>query len=154
MTTVALVEEMAEELKNITKDLYFEDAEKNQVTMKTYEFALPYQKYEEEEEPFPYIVIAPNTGCASEEAQKNTVSINLYIGIRKEEPKNDGKRDVLGVMQRITERFRKNNMLKCFRQVGDITWAVDDEDAYPYYFGGMSMTFQVFKIEREESEYA
>lgn len=154
MTPIELVKELAEELRKVTEELYFEDENTKPVKMNVFEFSLPYQKYDDEQEPFPYIVVTLDSGSASQEMAENVADVTLYIGIRKADEMNDGKRHVLGVMQRIAERFEKNNMLKCFRQIGKISWALDSEDAYPYYFGGMSMRFQIFKIEREESIYA
>ena len=154
MTPIALVKELAKELREITGELYFESEDTKPVKMNVFEFSLPYQKYDEEEEPFPYIVVTLDSGSASQEMAENVANVTLYIGIRKDDTMNDGKRHVMGVMQRIAERFEKNNMLKCFRQIGKINWALDSAEDYPYYFGGMSMTFQIFKIEREESIYA
>lgn len=154
MTPIALVKELAKELREITGELYFEGEDTKPVKMNVFEFSLPYQKYDEEEEPFPYIAVTLDSGSASQEIAENVANVTLYIGIRKDDAKNDGKRHVMGVIQRIAERFEKNNMLKCFRQIGKIDWFLDYEDTYPYYFGAVTMKFQIFKIEREESIYA
>lgn len=149
MDTFFLLKELAEEIRNITKNMYFKNYKGKPIELQVFEQDLPYQDADEVEEPFPYVIVRAANGTVSQDVEKNRVKVMLIIGIKERDAKNDGQKQILGIIQRIVERFSKDNSLPYCMQVGDMEWALDDEAMYPYYFGGMTMTFQMFKIGRE-----
>ena len=57
-------------------------------------------------------------------------------------------------IQRICDRFAAKPLLaQKYYARQHIQWALQDEDTYPYYFGGIEITFNLPKIGRED-DYA
>ena len=63
---------------------------------------------------------------------------------------------IMNMIHKIARRFTENPVLKDrYRLNGDagISWVLDEEDRYPYYFGAMEMTWDTFFVRREEDRY-
>lgn len=171
MDAFYLQKELAKEIKKITDGMYFADKDGKQTELNVYEQRLPYNydlnsdeldgdelDGDERESFFPFAIVRLENGKHSINEEDNTVTVTIIIGVRDDDPDNSGEKQIIGVIQRIMHRFAENNILKCFTQYGDITWTLETEDnypydAYPYSFGGMALTFQIPKIEREENDY-
>ena len=145
-----LQKELAKEIKSITKGLYFENMEGESVNVNLFEQELPIKQRDDENEPFPYVIVRMNDGKASQDFDGNYAKVILMVGIYNRNIKNDGHKDVQGIFQRIIERFQKNNLMGEFSQIGDMNWVLSDENEYPYYFGGMELTFRTRRIVRED----
>ena len=82
-----------------------------------------------------------------------TANVVILIAYHDPDLSNDGNKYVMTAIHRIIERFRKNSLLaNMYNQTGNIEWTMSDEDTFPYFFGGIQMTFTLPKIERE-SDY-
>ena len=76
----------------------------------------------------------------------------LLFGLCDNGLENQGE-TMLNLINRIVLRLSQNNVLKTFYQEGKIEWAIDDEDTYPYFFGGMDLTFVPAFIPRREEMF-
>lgn len=76
----------------------------------------------------------------------------LLFGLCDNGLENQGE-PMLNLINRIVLRLSQNNVLKTFYQKGKIEWAIDDEDTYPYFFGGMDLTFVPAFIPRREEMF-
>ena len=105
--------------------------------MKVYENSAPIQMdNQNEDDIYPYVVVRLTGGEVPEDYDTDL--------------SNDGNKYVMTAIHRIIERFRKNSLLaNIYNQTGNIEWTMSDEDTYPYFFGGLQMTFTLPKIERE-----
>ena len=105
----------------------------------------------EQEDPYPYIIVQVKEGEIEEINGEQNVVVNLLIGIYDENFENQGHRDVLHIIQKIYERFAKNPILaKKYECAMPFSWALQDEESYPYYFGGIEMNFKTVPIRRED----
>ena len=83
------------------------------------------------------------------------VFVTLLIGYFDDDAGNNGHKGVLGIIQKIQERFMKEPMLaKQFYFMNDeqhpFDWALQDEESFPYFFGAASMTFATAAIRKED----
>lgn len=106
---------------------------------------------QDEKDFFPYIVVRLTDGTVPEnERETPTAKATILIGYFDENEENNGNKFVLSVIQRIIERFRKNTILdKYYNQTGNIEWAMADEDLFPYFFGGLELSFTLPTIFKE-----
>ena len=58
---------------------------------------------------------------------------------------------MMNIIQKIYERFAKNAILaKKYECTMPIEWALQDEESFPYFFGGMALQFETIRIRRED----
>lgn len=58
------------------------------------------------------------------------------------------------MIQRLVNRFAAEPLLDHkYRAQQDMEWAVQDEETYPYFFGGVRIKFSVPKIGRGDPFY-
>ena len=106
---------------------------------------------EAEEDPYPYIIVRVEQGTIDKIDQEQAVIVNLIIGVIDRDYNNQGHKDILNIIQKIYERFAKNAILAAkYECVMPITWALQDEESFPYFFGGMALTFETIPIRRED----
>lgn len=102
-------------------------------------------------EPFPYIIVRLETGAITQIDGEQTIKTTLIFGAYDNSLENQGHKDVLHMIQKIYERFAKNAILAAkYECVMPINWALQDEESYPYYFGGMELNFNTIPLERED----
>jgi hypothetical protein len=102
-------------------------------------------------DPYPYIIVRVESGSIKEIGGEQTVKATLLFGAFDDSYTNQGHRDVLHMIQKIYERFSKNAILAAkYENVMPINWALQDEESYPYYFGGMELFFNTLPIGRED----
>ena len=103
------------------------------------------------EDPYPYIIVRVEQGKIEGIDQEQTVIVNLIIGVIDRGYENQGHKDVLNIIQKIYERFAKNAILaKKYECTMPIEWALQDEQSFPYFFGGMALQFETIRIRRED----
>ena len=103
------------------------------------------------EDPYPYIIVRVEQGKIEGIDQEQTVFVNLIIGVIDRGYENQGHKDVLNIIQKIYERFAKNAILaKKYECTMPIEWALQDEESFPYFFGGMALQFETIRIRRED----
>ena len=151
--------ELMKEIEEITSEITYklasaEGGTKNGVT--AYRQQLPVITADEEDADqfFPYAIIRLEGGETQDDNDCWSVKTDILIGCYDDNQANDGHLDVLETIQRITDRFAKRPLLaRKYYATQHIQWALQDEDTYPYYFGGVEITFNLPKIGRED-DYA
>lgn len=150
MTPFELRHDITIELGNILNHINFKNQEGIDCKINIIEQNLPVQKDDDDTEPYPYVLVKIMDGDIPENEEKQTVSMNFMIGIYDENEDSQGANIVLNVIQDIIERFRKNPILnKKFIMQQKVRWALQEDDTYPYYFGGMETNWTVPLIQRE-----
>ena len=100
---------------------------------------------------FPYIIVRLEDGLIETIDHEQTVYVALLVGVIDRSPENQGYRDILNIDQKVYERFAKNAILADrYECTMPIEWALQDEQSWPYFFGGMSLRFQMIGIRRED----
>lgn len=160
MTIYQLQKDLADEIENILGDMIFLDPTGNPERMRAYVQELPKRVQpvgtgnlmdEGEEDPYPFCVVRMESGIIFLGAQ--TVNTVLVFGIFDDSMENHGHQALLNVIHKVTERFIKDPVLKDMYQMDTqqgISWILDDEERYPYFIGGMTMSWNAYFVERED----
>lgn len=156
MTASDLQDALMDEVRVVLKDIITEDVTGRRVSgVNVFAQQLPVIMSDEESASqfFPYAVIKILDAATGNEAPW-TVSMGIYLGVRDTDKKNQGHKHVMVMVQRIVDRFASAPLLenKYWAQP-DMEWALDSENAYPHFFGGICIKFSVPKIGREMTEY-
>lgn len=150
MTPFELRHDLAIELGNILSHMNFENQQNEECKINVFEQNLPIQKNDDDTEPYPYIIVKVMEGDIPDDESRYIIMVNLIIGIYYDNIDSQGTDIVLNVIQEVIERFRKKPVLnKKFIMQQKLKWAVQDDDTYPYYFGGIEMNWTVPLIQRE-----
>ena len=99
----------------------------------------------------PYIIVRLETGSTKSGTDPQEVLVTLLFGYFDDSPENNGHKGVLGMIQKVHERFEKQPMLAnqfMFQDPFDL--ALQDEESFPYFFGAASMTFKTAAIRKED----
>lgn len=161
MVTLELQICLAAEVENITKDMLFQNPAGKETKLKAYLQSLPEKQavtWEEQREectdgedsPYPYCIVRIDSGEFTDMASPQIVKVFLIFGLYNSGMEAQGHARILTIIQRISERFRKDPVLNGqFVAQTSCKWTLQDEDEYPYYFGGMEMAWETAAIERE-----
>jgi len=167
-----LQNDLADEIKEICSDMLFKDPGGELEHIRTFCQSLPKREQtvkgekdvkpgdllqeepEDEQDPYPYCVVRAESGNVMMGGQR--VKVILIIGIFNDDTQNNGHREIINVISKITERFVKDPILKGRYRLdleAGLSWILDDEDRFPYFAGGIEMTWETFFVERED-DYA
>lgn len=104
---------------------------------------------------FPYFIVRLDGAKTQDDNDLWNVRTDILIGIHCGEERNQGHKIMLNCITRIVNRFSQEATLgkpghKAFRCQSEMEWALQDEDTWPYFFGGVSLTFSVPKPSRKD----
>lgn len=172
MVATFLQDDLCEELKKIFKDFRLKNPQGNTSKINIFKQNLPMPRpacqddiptellengLAEEttaQDPYPYIIIRIEDGEIKDEASTQTVNTYLLIGVFDDSYEKQGTKDVLNIIADIYERFAKIPVLNSrYRVQYPILWALQDEESYPFYYGGMHLSWELAAI-RKEDPYA
>jgi hypothetical protein len=158
MTPYILQKELAKEVEKICRHMELTDAKGQTASLKAYEQSLPLRADDEENEPYPHAIVRLDNGKAGvDKEDANKVNVLILIGVCDRNYEMQGHKQILNIINDIYERFAKNPVLsKQFIADKEIVWSLQDEDmkkTYPYFLGGMSMSFTISAFNREGSIY-
>lgn len=154
MTAYALQDDLIEEISDLLKDITTENTIGETVDGVTgYAQRLPEIAESEEDasQLFPYFIVRISDGTTEDDEEPWMVTINVLLGVCDWDKSGAGFRHILNMIQRITDRFISEPLLKNrYRASQEMNWALQEEDSYPFYFGGIEMKFEVRKIGRRQ----
>lgn len=151
MTATMLQEEIVKELEAIFCGDLFKNSLGEYVKLNVYEQQLPIREDEDSPDPMPYIIVRLETGSTKSGTDPQEVLVTLLFGYFDDSPENNGHKGVLGMIQKVHERFEKQPMLaNQFMFQDPFDWALQDEESFPYFFGAASMTFKTAAIRKED----
>lgn len=151
MTATMLQEELVKELETIFKGDLSKNSLGEYVKLNVYEQQLPIREDEDSPDPMPYIIVRLETGSTKSGTDPQEVLVTLLFGYFDDSPENNGHKGVLGMIQKVHERFEKQPMLaNQFMFQDPFDWALQDEESFPYFFGAASMTFKTAAIRKED----
>ena len=151
MTATMLQEELVKELETIFRGDLFKNSLGEYVKLNVYEQQLPIKEDEDSPDPMPYITVRIETGSTKSGTDPQEVLVTLLFGYFDDSPENNGHKGVLGMIQKVHERFEKQPMLaNQFMFQDPFDWALQDEESFPYFFGAASMTFKTAAIRKED----
>lgn len=112
---------------------------------------LPKRKSEDDDDPFPYGIVRLDNGAIAGTTESHQVGIIILVGIFDDALENQGHGAVLEIMEKIQEHYQREPVVKDLngRMMGRIdpdtpvSWALQDEESYPFFFGGLNLTFDL-----------
>lgn len=152
MVALLLQKELASEIEEITKDIVLKNPAGEYAKLRSFEQSLPIRQLDEEyDDPYPYCIVRIVEGETPDGMSAQSVKTILIIGVYDDRVEAQGHKSILNIIQRIQERFFKNGVLadQFIMQPG-FNWTLQDDDSYPYYFGGIEITWETSSIRRED----
>lgn len=122
---------------------------------------LPKRMNEDDDDPFTYLIVRVDNGAIETPASAHKVATLILIGVFDDDAANSGHAAILEIMEKIQERYQKSTALlgldeKTIVAVLDrdspMTWALQDEESYPYFFGGINITWDLAAPRQEASD--
>lgn len=172
MVATFLQDDLVEELKIIFKDLRYKNPKGELSEINVFSQSLPIPgpaeppeeeapEYLEEglgvtdpvkaEDPYPYAIVRIGEGEIKSIDGKQTVTVLVILGAYNDDLKNQGHKEILNMIQRVYERFAKNAILAGkYEMTHPIIWSLQEEESYPYFIGGIALTFETLEIRRED----
>jgi hypothetical protein len=151
MVALELQIELAKEIEVITKDIVLHDPNGEVEQLKAFKQSLPIKTDDESEDPYPYCIVRLMSGLTPDAMSAQEVKIILILGIYDDGVDAQGHQSILNIIQRIQERFFKNPVLaNQFIMQQKYEWTLQDDDSYPYYFGGIEVAWTTSSIRRED----
>ena len=151
MIVNSFVESLKSELETLFNDFRLRNEADEKVGFTVYKHALPIAESADDPEPFPYIIIQVVDGGTENRKSDEKVRVVLVIGVYDENADNQGTQDVLLAIQRIRRRFEKNVLLdNKYMVLEPFRWTLADGSQYPYFLGGVEMTFAIPRYEVED----
>jgi hypothetical protein len=156
MTAANLQDALVKELKQTLKDFRHLapkqrgiQGEDQRIEYNVYAQDLP-EKLLAEKGAFPYVIVRVQEGkFESKETQE--VTTLLLVGSYDSKLEPQGHRQVINIIMKIVERFRKNPLLeKYYMAEPDIRWNLQEEDTRPIFFGGIIIRWKIKAIEKED----
>lgn len=156
-TATGLQQALLDEVKDLLRDIQTKNVlGETVVGVPGYEQQLPILTEDEEEETdvFPYFIVRLSDASTEDDDSPWIVSANILFGVHDKRRDASGHRHIMNMIQRTIDRFTSEPLLAgMFRAEQRMEWALQDEDTYPYYFGGVQIRFSVPKIGRREPDY-
>lgn len=151
MTEIDLIDGLAVEVKEALKNYRLRTAKENLVPINVYTQNLPLKKEKGDERQYPYVLICFDDESIETKESPMNVSVYFIIGIIDKTEDKQGYRDVLQIANLIYQYlFRKGIIAKAFRPSYPFKIALQQEDTYPYYFGGIESVWEMPVIEEED----
>ncbi len=154
MTILNFQDALMEETGNILKGVGTKNASGENVDgVNLFAQNLPIVQSDEGDESkfFPYAIIKVYDGGTEGDDSPWTVTADIHLGVYDPDEDNQGHRHVAIMIQRLVNRFAAEPLLvRKYRAQQDMEWAMQDEETYPYFFGGVRIRFSVPKIGRRD----
>lgn len=146
MTVNTFLKDFKAELEGLFADFPLTDESGAQVRLNVFIDSLPIPEGEDSPEPFPYLVIRAMEGGKDEPDAAEVVKVIILIGIYDGSTENRGYVDVRNVIDRLRQRFERDPVLagkylRLHSASYPIRWTIPDEDTWPYFFGGVELSF-------------
>lgn len=151
MTAFYLQEDLKNELVKIFEGFKLKNIYGEEVNINVFSQNLPFRNSDDEEEPFPYIIVRLTEGIINNAESEQDVTTQLLIGTYDNSEDANGHKDTINIIQKIHERFFKNPVLaKKYIIQSPFKWVLQEEDTWPYYFGGIEVSWKTRSFERED----
>lgn len=98
----------------------------------------------------PYLLTIVQNGA--EDDGGGTVSVAIVACVCDYGEDKQGHREILHIIHAIRQRFRATpDLASQFVCRPKVEWTLEEEQPWPFYFGGVKLTFEVPAIQKEDS---
>lgn len=118
-----------------------------------YDLPVPQTDDDTELSYMPYVLIRTNAGKISNwdsNDQIKELTVLLLIGIYNPDLQRTGSQDVMTIIQRIENYLGKKRRVGNFTVGKNFQWVLAEADTHPYYFGGITVTFEAPRVIKED----
>ncbi len=150
-----------EDLEALFQNRRFKAPDGGTASLKTYAQQLPRlaRQDEDEDDPdgselFPAIIVRLLNGKIESPTSAHEVTLLLWIGIWDDNLRNEGHDTVLEIIEGIQQHYQEKPALGAAFFQDPFEWVLQDEESFPFFYGGCSVTFQLPAPRVEWSEYA
>lgn len=141
MTARELQQDVVEDLRELFKHDLYNTPSDGKSAPNVFSQYLPKLQNEDDDDPFPYIIVRVDSGGIDTPTDPHKVALILVIGIYDDNELNQGHATVLEMIERIQMHYEETPVLKEFSFTDPFGWALQDEQSWPYYFGAVNLTF-------------
>lgn len=154
MTLNALQQELIKEIKLLVGDMQFVGADGEPKEMKGFAQALPAEEFvggrvTNRNLIFPYFVVQALYANYHENESAET-EIAIVVGICDKDKEMRGYYTLIACLERIVMHFSTNNTMGAYWCKREMNIAIKEDNKLPYFFGGVSMTWNLPRMELEE----
>ena len=157
MTILDFQDALCKKIETILKDVQTTNtAGETVVGVTAYKQQLPIVTADDEDESqfFPFAIVRLMDGTTPDDDTPWLATVTVIFGCHSTEASGSGYQHITVMIQRVTDEFAAEPLLDhMFRAQPEMTWALQDEDTYPFYYGSLKMTFNLPKIARREPTY-
>lgn len=162
MTAQKLQDALVADLTNLFRDRRYKKPDGTTAAPSVFAQALPKQETEADTEtdpeadtetdPFPYLIVRIDSGLIETQTDPHKVSLIILAGAYDDATNNQGHRIILEMIEVIQKHYEETPLLAGqFTFIDPFSWALQDEDSFPYFFGGIEITFSAPAPRREWS---
>lgn len=99
---------------------------------------------------FPFCVVKLSDGMQEENTSMESITTQLIIGVKNEDPEGGGFDDVLVCMNAIKTDLNNNPIVnKKYLIKYPISWTTVDVDTHPYYYIALNLEFEANSISHQ-----
>jgi len=147
MIPTFLQDDIVEKLKNLFSEYRSFNVE--EVELNIYPQYLPAKLNQKDLTHYPFILVRLENG--EDDGEENSTRITFMIGIYNDKDTYQGHKDVINILQKIyqflaTKRYISNCEVKF-----PISWTFNDDDTYPFYFGGLDTNWICGKVIQDQN---
>lgn len=153
MNARILQDALVADLQKLLKNRRYKTPDGGTAALSVFSQNLPKRVSEDDDDPFPYIIARIDSGDIDTQTDPYKVAVFLLIGIFDDDAKNQGHRAVLEIMEVIQQHYEETPLLDGqFTFTDPFHWALQDEESYPYFFGGVEVNFALPAPRRKWSD--
>lgn len=163
MTNNQLERSLIEEIEALSSDIHLEGIDGQEKRLKGYAEAIPqlplptnwneetgdgFGESDPEDALIPYFIV--KTTEISYQEGEGVAKLYLLFCICDHSQEMQGYQTLWNLLNRITGRFRADTILDAFYCEKRMKAVIQDEDTYPYFFGGIEMEWNLPEMEEDE----
>lgn len=158
MTQEFLLDAVVEDLREFFKDYHLTNSLGVERVINVFPQDTPIREgddesVDQEAPPEPYIIVRLVNGAIQDETAPHVVEVVLVACVCDRDPNRQGFRDALHIINAVWQHYITRRVVGGRYVVQyPFKWAVPDDDHHPYYYAGMSMTFEAPAVTMEEPE--
>ena len=153
MNARILQDALVDDLKELFKNRRYDTPAGGTTALSVFPQNLPKRESEDDDDPFPYIIVRIDSGGIETQTDPHKVAVLLLIGFYDDGAENQGHRGVLEILEVIQQHYEETPLLAGqFVFKDPFNWALQDEESYPYFFGAANLNFELPAPRRKWSE--
>lgn len=152
MTFYEFQHDLLKEVEIILKDVICQTTGGEQtIGVKGYSQQLPVvlENDEDESKFFPYFIVRISDAATQDDEEPWIVTADILFGCYDPDKNQGGHEHIMIMIQRTVDRFLAEPLLcRKYRAQPNMEVALQDEDTYPFFFGGARIKFAIPKMGR------